>query len=306
MEENKPKVRVLELMLLLLGRPFQFTKRDLAMKFGKSPDTIKRDLMAIRSTRIKLDYNPKTHRYAIIPDYDFPELKFLQLLTEEEKNYIMDNVGKGLTSHKAKILKKKLENLYDFQQLGLSALRRPNLERIDSLEHAMELKKQVVLESYMSNSNAIGDRLVEVFHIDAELDTIQGYDVEKQAIRHFRLSRIERVKISEHNWTFEEKHHIKATDVFGIADDKQLRVHLELDIYARNILVETYPKARAKLMPCADPHKFDFSGNVNHQFIGIKNFIMSNWRHITVLNPRELQELVIQEAKDFLEKLEQM
>ncbi len=299
-----PSEKVIRVLLLLLGRPFRYTKKELAKYLGFEKDAITGAFKAIIAADIKIESN-KYHQYAIVPRENFKELKHLQPLTDVEQFELARLIEKHMKAGDARYLTKKLESLYDFQRLGLRALRRPALERIDNLEAAKKQKLQVMLKNYSSNSNSIGDRLVEVFHIDPEIDMVQGYDVEKRDNRHFRLSRIKRVEILDMPWAFTSSHNVKPTDIFGIANNVQEQVDLKLDVYARNLLIETHPLAKASIDTGSDDCSFYFSCKVNKEFLGLRNFIMANWDHVEILYPDSLKEYILKDTERFLEKLKQ-
>lgn len=297
-----PRERVLRVLLRILSHPYRFTKRDLAEHFDVSKDTIIDDINAIKNAGLHFEQKNQ-HRCAVIPDRQFKELTHLQSLTEDDRYKIGDALNRFLSSKDAMYLKNKLDSLYDFQQLGLRALRRPALERIDTLGKAKKEKQRVILEKYRSNSNSIRDRLVEPFHIDPELDTLQAFDVDSDTTRHFKLSRIVRVKLVETPWAFEARHEHKYTDVFRIANNKQDPIHLRLQVYAYNALIEAYPKALSEVMPGAEPETFDFETRVNADFLGLMNFIMGNFKFIEIIAPQQLKDRVEEQAKEILEKM---
>jgi predicted DNA-binding transcriptional regulator YafY len=297
-----PRERAIRVLLRILSHPYRYTKRDLAEHFEVSKDTIKEDIIAIQNTGLHFEQDSK-YRCAVIPDRQFKELKHLQSLTEDDRFKIGEALNHRLSSKDALYLKNKLASLYNFQQLGLRALRRPALERIDALEKAKKLKLRVVLEKYKSNSNSIRDRLVEPFHIDPELDTLQAFDVDSDSTRHFKLSRIERVKLMETPWSFEPRHEHKYTDVFRIANNHQVPIHLRLQVYAYNALIEAYPKALSEVMPGAESETFDFETKVNCDFLGLMNFIMGNFKFIEIIAPQQLKDRVEDHAKEILEKM---
>jgi len=300
-----PRERVLKVLLRILAHPYRFTKRALADHFEVSKDTIKDDIKAMVNIGLHFHQDNK-HRCAIIPDRQFKELKHLQSLNEDDQATINDALARHCSSKDALYLKNKLSSLYDFQRLGIRALRRPALERIDTLEQAKNQKQLVILKNYRSNSNTIRDRRVEVFHIDPELDTIQTYEVDEKGNRHFKLSRIERVELTDTTWQYESKHMYQYTDVFRIANNNQVPVHLRLQVYAYNDLIESYPKALSEILPAAEPNTFDFETKVNAEFLGLMNFIMGNFKHIEIIEPQELKDKVEERAKEILEKIKKI
>lgn len=83
------------------------------------------------------------------------------------------------------------------------------------IRKAIKTKKQVVLHRYHSaNSNLIGDRRVEPYAFVCNNESVMCYDIDKQAVRQFKLSRIEGVSILNNEWQYSERHTEKRTDVF--------------------------------------------------------------------------------------------
>ena len=299
-----PRERIIRILLKLLAHPYRYTRRDLANEFNQGNlEAINGDIRELKYADIGLHQEEKPpYRLAIIPDRRLKELQRLMPLTEEERARVRTMINKELSAKDALYFNNKLDSLYDFQKLGLRALRRPELEKIDRLETAKKHKTQVILEKYRSNSNTIQDRRIEPFHIDPELDTLQAYDVDKQKTSHFRLSRIERVIPSEEIWVHQDQHHYKYTDVFRIADDRQVMVQLRLKVWGYNVLVENFPKSRADITPGTESNTFEFQGMVNSRFLGLINFILGNADHVEILHPEALKEKVREEAQKILQK----
>lgn len=296
-----PRERVIRVLLRILANPYRYTRRDLANYFKVSKDAMDEYVQAIQGAGLNYEQD-KHHRCAVLPDKAFKELQYLQSLSESEIARVGSLINQYIGGRDGLYLNKKLESLYDFQRLGIRALRKPALELIDRLELAKKKKLQVVLEQYRSNSNDISDRIVEPFHIDPEINMLQAYEPKKEDSRHFRLSRIHRVRFTDKPWSFEKLHTRKYTDAFRIANNDQVMVHLLLDVYAYNILLETYPQAKGHIEPGAEPKTYDFQAKVNAGFLGLTNFILSNAQHIEILSPDSLKEQVKAEAKKIFEK----
>lgn len=301
----QPRERIIKVLLRILAHPYRFRRRDLWEGIeGGTKEKIDSDIEIFKNIGLHFEQD-KHYRCAILPERGFKELDRLQSLTEADRNKIalalQYSGGKD-----ALYLNKKLSSLYDFQQLGLRALRRPSLDKIDLLNTAQNKEQQVILKNYHSNSNKIGDRLVEVFHVDPELDMVQAFDIAVKDSRHFKLSRIERVVQTKTAWEHKDKHQFKYPDVFRIADNNQVMVHLGLDVYAYNALLDAYPKARGETFPGAEPNTFFFQAKVNAKFLGVSNFIMSNAPHVEILSPPELKAVVKAKARAILEKMKEI
>ncbi len=295
--------RTLRLLLNVLARPYQFTRRELAEKFGKSKNTIDEDIKAIKAVGLGFDQNIQD-KCAIIPDRTFKELDYLMPLSRDEQITISQAIDQYFAnSKKSKSLINKINSLYDFQRLGIRALRRPELEKLDPLNFAKTNRRQVILEAYRSNSNQIRDRKVEAFHVNSEHGTIQAYDVEDRAVRHFKLNRFERIHMTDVEWQFAKHHDFKYTDVFRIANNSKENVELQLDVFAYNALMENYPKARGDISPGAEANTFHFQSDINADFLGLTNFILGNRGHVQILAPGSLKEHIINEAQKIIDLL---
>jgi predicted DNA-binding transcriptional regulator YafY len=194
----------------------------------------------------------------------------------------------------------KLQTIYDISKLGSSIITKPFLTKISILEKAKANKQLVKLISYRStNSSEESDRLIEPFHISPNEDILHAFDVERKEIRHFRLSRFDRVEIIEVTWNYEGKHYVQATDPFRIVDDKQIKIHLRMRMMGLNELVERFPLTLAYIHPAADEENiYELECKVNHRFLGISNFILSNHSAIVeIVEPEGLIEHVNQLAE---------
>lgn len=247
---------------------------------------------------------PENRDYPTPPNRAPRELEHLKPLTQEDQAYIIEALERAGNGEASKKLRSKLDSLFDFQQLGLTALGLPAIERYKRLEAAKTDKRAVVLQDYRSNSNDVRNRRVEPFHINADLDMLQAFDVDIEDTRHFRLSRIRRVLPTDEPWRFEARHVMKHTDVFRIADNKMERVELRMDVRAFNMLTETFPAARHVTHEGADPNEYHFMAEVNHGFLGLLDFIMANARHVEVLGPEGLKRRVREEAEWVIRKME--
>ena len=283
--------RLLRLVVLLLGRPYQYTKAELEERFEVARKGLDDDFQILRRLEL-LDRRvvKNRHTYAILPDTSFPELARLQPLNEDDKR-LLYSAFRYLNNSQTVHLKRKIESLYDFQKLGLQALRKPNLDKIDRLEAGIRNKQRVLLHSYRSSSsNTVADRQVEVFAYSPELDIAQGYEIntEKRKIKHYRLTRIERVTLLEHPWQHEGEHIREATDFVRVVSDNQLPLHLTLKPRAFNDLIERYPTARANVFLNADGKTYDFQVKVNAKLHGILPYALANYDQIEVHDPPEL------------------
>ncbi len=298
-KEYGAKARLMRLMRALIERPYGYTKKELAVRYGVHPDTISNDFEVFREVGLELDRDER-HRYAFVINRNLKRIKELLFFSEEERALLhqaIDNLQ--TTLERKEQLKQKLHSLYDYSRLGHAWLRKPHLTKVELLEQAKNEKRQVILEGYRSsNSNTVSDRVVEPYHISPSEDTLQSFDVEKRLPRHFRISRIARVRLLDVPWKFEGHHVIQRTDPFRIVSNNQINVHLRLSVGAYNELIERYPLTRSYIEPTEDPSYFDFQCDVNRNFFGLANFILGFYHlDIQVVSPEELREHLRKEVE---------
>lgn len=299
-----PRERILKIMLLILGNPYTFTRKNIQKKLEITQRKFEEDIRVLKNLNLTIDYRSSDNTYAIIPEKGFKELDYLSPLSDSDRERIQSAM-RFLSSKDQLYLNKKLDSLYDFQKLGIRALRKPALEKIDRLEIAIKKEVCIILENYLSNSSVPRNRIVEPFAVDANLDTLQAFDIESKSIRHFKLNRVERVTIQNNlPWKYKKEHHTKETDVFRIADDNKTMIHLELTMQGRNVLLDTFPQARKDIEPSSERNIFNFESKVNDNFYGVTNFILGNSENVTVISPDSLKKHLKKRARKIIEKYE--
>jgi predicted DNA-binding transcriptional regulator YafY len=289
--DSVPRERIVRLLLLLAEKPYQFKAKDLAERFEESVPIIKGDIAVLRNIGFNIGHD-HAYRYAIRNQQQFEALDNLLLFSVEEQYLLRQAIATlPIKDRKKEVLSQKLASTYDFRQLGHQFLREPYLEKIDQLNKAITEKKQAVIVQYQSsNSNTVRDRTVEPFKINAAEDTVQCYEPEKGDVAHFRISRIEDVRLTDTPWAFEPKHKNRSIDPFRIVEDNQVMVVLYLKLAAKNELVERFPSTAAHITPFKD--KFHFQCPVNAAFYGLSNFILGHHKKgdIEIVSPESLRE----------------
>lgn len=291
--DNSPKYRLLGVLKDLLEQPYHYTRKVLATKYGVSPDAIKNDFEELRDADFLVKWDAQ-YRYAIAPNKSSEYLKDVLFFTEPEKDFLLEALTQAnATDQRMEKIRVKLETIYDVSKLGSSLFSKTFLSKANLLEQAKKQKRVVQLSNYRSTmSSKVSDRLVEPFHISTKEDILHAFDLDKQVIRHFRISRIEKVKMQEVTWQYEGKHYVAATDPFRIVSDQQVFVHLKLKTGALNELIERFPLAQAYIQPCAKQDDiYDFACKVNDEFLGLTNFILGYYAHIeAIVEPESLIE----------------
>lgn len=289
--DDSPKSRLLMLLRTLLEAPYHYTRKQLAARYGTSTDTIKNDMEELRNADFSVVYDEK-FRYAIVPSKSSERLEEALFFTESEINLLQEALH--LVSHspeKKGRIAHKLKTVYDVSKLGSSLFSKSFLDRASLLELAKQQKSVVRLINYRStNSSEISTRTVEPFLVSTKEDILHCFDLERKAIRHFRISRIERVEVQPEAWANEDRHVVIATDPFRIVNNHQVHVHIKLRVGGYNELTERFPLTQAYLKPSAsEAGVFDFECKVNEKFYGLTNFILGYHEHIVeIVEPERL------------------
>lgn len=290
--EFGPRARILQLLRAIVDQPGRYTKKELAARFVMSDDTISDDFEIMANAGFVLERDQKG-RYQFVVEKPFKKLQDLLHFSKEDQVLLHQAIDQiPTTTERQAQLKAKLSSLYDFRQLGHAYLRKPYLGKVDLLLQAQSEKKQVLLEGYRSsNSSTVSDRNVEAFHIAPSEDMLHAFDLEKRAVRHFRISRFTRVQILDAPWQHEGHHNIMLTDPFRIVGNEQVMVHLRLSVGAYNELTERYPLTKGSIEPTRDTNIYDFQARVNSQFLGLSNFILGFYHlDIDIVAPDALRE----------------
>lgn len=305
MENTKVKNRVLSILVDLMDQPFRFTKTSLSEKYMVSTRTISRDFEDLEIVGFTISKDEK-HRYALAQTKHLEQLKSLLHFSEEDQLYLIKALNEyDKHDKRAARIKQKVSSVYNYHKLGYANLKRPYLKKLDQLEQAKTEKRSVLLKGYRSsNSNAINDRAVEAFHYSPESDILQAFDIDKKALRHYRISRIQRIMITENKWQHENAHHISATDPFLIVSDEQVLVNLRLKVGGYNELIQRFPLSQGYITEDHEEGIYDFTAKVNSRFYGLSNFILGNFNQIKeIVEPEALRDHLIDMVKNIEEKL---
>lgn len=168
--------------------------------------------------------------------------------------------------------------------------------KIVAISEAIKDERVVVFHNYASsNSEDVRNRTVEPFAFIGGHAFVWCYDLDDNQNKLFRLSRIKNVEIETNHWTQKDKHQKGQTDIFHFAGEKPIHVKLQLDIMAKNLLLEEYPDSATDLSPLED-NLWLLQTKV-FSIVGIGRFYTGLANHITVLDAPELVEY----AKSYFE-----
>ena len=175
-------------------------------------------------------------------------------------------------------------------------------KNVVALIEAEKERKCVILHGYSSGSSGeVKQYTVEPFSFIGNYTYLWAYDIEARANKVFRISRIGNVQITNDSWTNESLHKKGEADIFHFTGDTPVPVKLELDLLAKNLLVEEYPDSEAEIKPigvsggAAD--RFLLQTKV-YSMLGLGRFYCGLASHITIIDAPGLVDY----ARDYFEK----
>lgn len=166
-----------------------------------------------------------------------------------------------------------------------------NGSKLDSLENAISQKKRAVLRRF-SSSERIEDRKVEPFKIVKGGKYVWAYDLEAKCCKQFGLSKMAAVDMLQDPWTHEAEHKEQQTDIFNWSGDKPMSIELELDLVAKNIIVDEYPLSEKFIKQTDREGKTWQIATDVYGCIAPGRFCIGLADHVTIVKGEELKEYV--------------
>lgn len=173
---------------------------------------------------------------------------------------------------------------------------------ISLLQHACTQKRCVVLHQYASNNGGtVSNRKCEAYDVRPEDGLVISYDLDKNDVRVFSINRIGYVEILEEQpWKNTSNHKNIKVDVFHMTGDSTSRISLQLDLMAKNLLVEEYPKAKEFITgQKGDENVWYFTTDIC-RIEGIGRFYIGLAAHIQILEGDELKKYATEYARKYL------
>jgi predicted DNA-binding transcriptional regulator YafY len=287
MTEQEKIRRVLRLIQLLSKRPGK-TIKELALLLDITTRTVYRYIQLLEEIGYLIDKNTN-NAYFLFEEiktnstqFETEEVSILQSLisTLEDENPLKESI------HKKVFLSSTLiplaEDLIDRHQAKI----------VHRLNVAIEQKVRVNLIRYQSaTSDLVQNRLIEPLQLVKGNTQLCAYDIEKEAIRHFKIKRMEDVEVTSDKNTFDSN--INQTDIFGFTSPESFTVKLLLSKRAYRLLIEEFPESRSYVgQSNIDIHKpFQLITTVHH-YTGIGRFILGLPNEIKIIEPTGLQEYI--------------
>ncbi|MCK4406518.1 MAG: WYL domain-containing protein [Bacteroidales bacterium] len=289
--------RTIKIMLLLSGS-FGYAIDEISKKFDISSRTVYRYIETFRNAGLVIEKNKNGYWRIEKNNSQYKELHDLLQFSEEE-SYILQKAIHSIDDNNAlkSNLISKLYSLYDSGRIIDTIIKKENSETVSNLSKAITEKKQVKIIDYKSaNSNTISTRILEPIKFTTNFVSIWCYEPEKRANKLFKTSRINKVEILEKHWEHENQHKPGYIDCFRISSDKKIPVKLELNMRARNLLIEEYPLSEKHISETKN-HKYIFDSFVCN-YLGIGRFALGLMDEITIISPTDFKDYLNKRIKN--------
>jgi hypothetical protein len=149
-----------------------------------------------------------------------------------------------------------------------------------------------------SNSGKIQDRHVEVFDFTDNGVSVWCYDIDKSAVRLFNIARIGYVEVTARPWSHQALHRCGEIDIFNMTGCKAYDVCLRLNLRARNLLVEEFPRSKDYISKEND-NSWLLTASV-YNIAGVARFYMGLANSIEIVSAPELVEYVKEFSNSYL------
>ncbi len=284
MNEQQRLLRLLKL-IALLSSPLRRTARQYADLLEVNKTTIYRYFRTIEEAGYTLLLDNENQYYL---DRSAVRSQHSELHFTEEEAQILGDLVRSYDSPFQQDLLNKIYTHSTLNELADSLADAQQSVRYRTLKEAIREERQVILRQYVSmNSQQISDRRVEPIGFLHRDTLVEAYDVEKKAMRHFRLERIAEVKRSQTYFQYRGEHRRSQTDPFRVADLQPVEVILKLTPTAAQQMKELYPATEPYLQQQDDA--IVFSAPVNREYKLIDRLLLSLCDEVQVVSPPQLR-----------------
>ncbi len=141
-------------------------------------------------------------------------------------------------------------------QARISTQVRDKNSNVVALQKAISEKRCVTLMGYASSSRGTTHNCdVEPYAFVGNFTLVWCFDRDDKANKLYRISRIGNVKVQDREWENASLHlpeEKRKTDIFYMTGMHSTHVRMELDLMAKNLLVEEYPLAQKDVQQSSD------------------------------------------------------
>lgn len=174
------------------------------------------------------------------------------------------------------------------------------LNNTEQFASAVKMKRFVRIEEYISaHSKTVRTRDLEPFEITEGGKFVWCYDPQDCQCKTFRPSRCKSVSVLSKPWAHAGSFRSEDIDIFGFHGSNPIKVRIELDIMARNLLLEEYPAAKPYITQMSES-EWILSIDV-YDLRGVGRFCMGLLKHIKIADTPQLKEYLLSEFRPLTE-----
>ncbi len=285
MNEQQRLLRLLKL-ISLLSSPLRRTARQYADLLEVNKTTVYRYFQTIEEAGYTIRIDDEKQHY--LDRTSLRQGHTSLYFSEDEAQVLRDLVSSYETPLQQDLLN-KIYTHSNLPEIANSLADAQRSVRYRTLKEAIDDEKQVVLRQYVSvNSQQVRDRRVEPVRFLHRDLILEAYDVEKRAMRHFRLERIGEVKRSTTGYQHRREHETHTTDPFRVADLEPVAVRLRMTRTAAQQMKEFYPATEAYFREADDA--VVFQADVNAQFKLLDRLLLSLCNEVVIEEPTALKD----------------
>lgn len=173
---------------------------------------------------------------------------------------------------------------------------------ISLLQHACSERKCVILHHYSSsNSGNVKDRKVEPYEVKPEDGLVFALDYKDFTSKVFSINRIGYVEVLHNeSWKYPSSHQTIHVDVFHMSGTQPIHVSLQLDLMAKNLLVEEFPAAKEFISQHKGDESIWYFDTDVYSIEGIGRFYIGLAGHIQILEGDALRQYATEYARKYL------
>lgn len=248
--------------------------------------------------KIYFDLDVRIH-FHIEPAYDD---KVIAIRVDPYEHGVVEFEGVPYIRNNSESVKMSQTLRRQIEAKRISSAKDKPSKNIVALSEAIKEKRQVYLNSYASSYGGdMRNRHVEPFAFLGNNAFVWCYDLEDDSCKLFRVSRIGNVQVTSDPWEKEQLHLKGKTDIFHFTGEDEIPVKLELDMMARNLLLEEYPDSGNEISDLGGG-KWLLDTKVRN-ILGIGRFYCGLATHIKILDCPQLEKYAKEYFRESLEKL---
>lgn len=281
----------LKLLMFLTNNRYS-TVQQVSERFEMTTRTFYRYIDTFRSAGFVVSKLPnKAFRIEKMSPF-FKDISDLVYFSREEAYILSEAIHSvGGNNLLRQNLQKKLASIYDFHMVADIVIDPKQKDNVHNLVTAIEEGRQVYLLDYNSaHSNSVTDRLVEPFAFTTNFEQVWCYEVASRKVKHFMVSRIGKVEVTDDKWQYKKLHKQGYIDIFRFTGSRTYPVKLIMSVRAANLLMEEYPLSR-KCLKSVKGNRWELETELCN-FEGITRFILGLYDDIEIIESDDLKDFV--------------